>query len=459
MSLQIFSRSVAIDAPVEMLFQYHERPGAFNRINPPWEPVELMEHTGGIRDGAKVDLKFQIGPVPLRWRLTHQNYIENQQFEDAQISGPFAHWVHRHLMKPNGANHSTLEDSIEYKLPLGILGQLFGGAFARAKLERMFKYRHEMTVQDINTFQRYPPQPLTIAITGASGMIGTALSAFLSLGGHTVKPLVRSKSAAKNGAIYWNPDDGTLNPADLEGVDAVIHLAGENIGAKRWSDAQKKKILESRLKGTKLLAETLAKLQHKPKVFISVSAIGIYGNRGSETLTENHPHGKDFLAQVCEAWETAANPAQQAGIRVVHPRLGIVLSMRGGALQRMLLPFLMGAGGTLGAGKQYMSWVGIDDVIGAIYHCLLTDSIEGAVNITAPKPVTNREFTRTLGKVLWRPTLIPTPKPALKLLFGELAEPLLFYSQNVQPTRLEKTGYTFRYADLESALRHVLGRK
>lgn len=459
MTRQLFMRRVNVDAPVHMLFQYHERPGAFNRINPPWEPVELIEHTGGIRDGAKVDLKFQIGPVPIRWLLTHQNYRQNAQFEDVQVKGPFAYWRHTHRMEPNGPDKSILEDTIEYALPFGILGQIFGGAVAHTKLERMFKYRHEVTVKDIATHCAYPTRPLRIAITGASGLIGTALTAFLTTGGHTVIRLVRSLDQCGEHAVYWNPDVGTLNPDDLEGVDAVIHLAGENIGGKRWTPAQKKRILDSREKATRLLAETLAKLQHKPKVFISVSAIGYYGDRGSEILTEDSPSGEGFQAEVCRVWERASAPAAEAGIRVVNPRIGVVLAMNGGALARLLLPFLFGVGGRLGSGQQYFSWIALDDVLGGIYHCLMTDSLRGAVNLSAPEPVPNAEFTKILGRVLWRPTLFPVPGFALRLLFGKLADELLLSSTRVKPTQLEQTHYRFRYNDVESALRHVLGRQ
>lgn len=339
-----FVRRVSVNAPVEILFQYHERPGAFIRINPPWEPVELIEHTGGIRDGAKVDLKFKLGPVPIRWLLTHQNYLQNQQFEDVQVKGPFAYWRHTHRMFPDGADKSILEDSIEYVLPLGILGRLFGGAVARAKLERMFTYRHEVTVQDIATHLAYPTQPLKIAVIG-EGQIGAPLTAFLTTGGHTIFSALQ------------------------EGLDVVIQLENSDISP---------------------LVNSLSQLQHKPKALVMVS--------------ENYGD------------EQRKSPIEIAGIRVVNPHTG-----------KPLRPLIRGM---FDPEQQAFRWITLDDVIGGIYHCLMTDSLHGVVNLYTPVPAKRREFK----------------KPAQP----NLHEP---------PTKLLQTGYRFRYPDIECALRHVLGRK
>lgn len=455
--METYTKRTPIDASAEDLFAYHEAPGAFMRLNPPWEPVEIEEHTGGIQDGAEVKLKLRIGPVPQRWHLTHQNYVEGRQFEDRQITGPFAHWVHTHKMEPTGDNQSILEDHIKYQLPLGILGSTFGGAFARAKTDRMFTYRHEITTQDLQRHQAYKDvERKTIAVTGASGLIGSQLVPFLATGGHTVKRLVRSQSKMADDTILFDIHNGQIG--DLSGVNAVVHLAGESIGDKRWTPQQRREVMESRTKGTTLLAETLAKMDNKPDVLISASAIGYYGDRGDEILTEDSPSGDGFQAEVCRAWEASLQPAIDAGIRVVTIRFGVVLSMSGGALKRMLLPFQMGAGGVLGSGQQYFSWIALDDAVDIIHHAIMHEEVSGAVNAVAPEAVTNRDYTHTLGKVLRRPTLIPVPGFGLRLAFGQLADELLLASIRVKPCKLEETGYNFRYPELEGALRHLLGK-
>jgi uncharacterized protein (TIGR01777 family) len=241
-------------------------------------------------------------------------------------------------------------------------------------------------------------------------------------------------------------------------VDAVVHLAGENIAGGRWTAARKEEIRRSRVEGTRRLSESLARLTRRPKVLVSASAVGFYGNRGDEILKEDIAPGSDFLAQVCRDWEAATDPASRAGIRVVHLRSGMILSPVGGALKKMLLPFKLGAGGRIGSGTQYVSWIAIDDTIGVIHHAIVTESLQGPVNGVAPTPVSNAEFTRTLARVLSRPAIAPMPAFAARLAFGEMADALLLASQRVMPTRLQATGYQFRYPELERALRHLLSR-
>jgi hypothetical protein len=265
---------------------------------------------------------------------------------------------------------------------------------------------------------------------------------------------------ARPGEISWDPGRGRLDPVDLEGVDQVVHLAGENVGA-RWTPARKARIRDSRVQGTRLLSETIARLEPPPAVLVSASAVGIYGNRGSEPLSEASPTGdpSDFLVAVALEWEAAAEPASAAGVRVVHPRFSVVLSPEGGALKRMLPPFRLGLGGRIGLGARWMSWISIDDAVGVILHALSTDSLRGGVNATAPVPLTNRDFTRTLGRVLGRPTPFILPPAALRLALGEMADGTLLTSARVLPSRLLESGYRFRHPDLESALRHVLGKE
>jgi uncharacterized protein (TIGR01777 family) len=299
---------------------------------------------------------------------------------------------------------------------------------------------------------------MDVLISGGSGLIGTALRQALSARGDRVVTLKRA-AVTGGDVVGWDVDERTIDAPALEGFDAVVHLAGEGIGEKKWSDEQKRRILDSRTCGTELLVGALATRERKPRVLVSASAIGYYGNRGDEVLTETSAPGDDFLADVCVQWEAATAPAADAGIRTVHVRTGIVLAPKGGALGRMLLPFRLGVGGRIGNGTQYMSWVAIDDEVGAILHAIDHDAVRGPMNVTAPNPVPNREFTKTLGKVLHRPTLLPTPLAPLKVLYGgELVESLLLYSQRVQPAVLEATGYAFTHPTLEGALRAVLGK-
>ena len=297
---------------------------------------------------------------------------------------------------------------------------------------------------------------MKIVVSGASGLIGTQLVAKLSQSGHEVIRLVRR--SPKSGEIQWNPKSGTLDAAALEGVDAVIHLSGAGIGDKRWTTGYRKEILDSRTDTTALLAKTIASLSRKPSVFLSGSAIGIYGARNDEQLTEVSTHGTGFLAEVCEQWEAAAKPAVDAGVRTVYLRTGIVLSPKGGALKKLLPLFKLGVGGKFGNGKQWQSWISIDDEIGAIEY-LLTANVSGAVNLTAPNPVTNAEFTKVLASVLKRPAIVPVPTFAPKILLGgELADALLFTGQRVIPAALNASGYTFKHTTLESALRSLLSK-
>ena len=300
---------------------------------------------------------------------------------------------------------------------------------------------------------------LHIVLSGASGLIGSALGRRLTSEGHRVSALVRR--TARAGEIPWDPESGTLDPADLEGVDAVVHLAGENVGA-RWTAARKARIRSSRVRGTGLLSTALGRMGARPAVLVSASAIGIYGDRGDTVLNETSSLGDpegDFLASVGREWEAAAEPARAAGIRVVHPRFGIVLSPEGGALQKMLLPFRLGLGGRLGDGGQWMSWISLDDAVGAIIHLLTRETLEGPVNVTAPLPLRNRDFTRILGETLSRPTPFPVPAAALRLAFGQMADGTLLASTRVVPQRLLASGFRFHYPDLDAALRHVLRKE
>ena len=295
--------------------------------------------------------------------------------------------------------------------------------------------------------------PAKVLVSGASGLIGSALLPALQSSGYEVTRLVRGAASGKSD-IAWDPSR-PLAPESVSSFDAVVHLAGDSIVG-RWTDAKKQRVRESRVQGTRNLAEALAAAQQRPQVFISASAIGYYGDRGEETLREESSSGRGFLPEVCREWESAAEPATKAGIRTVQMRFGVVLSSSGGALQKMLPPFRMGVGGNIGSGRQWMSWVDIDDVIGAIQHALKTDTLRGPVNVVGPNPVRNAEFTKTLASVLSRPAIFPMPAFAARLVFGQMADELLLASQRIEPAKLLSTRYVFRNPELRSALDNIL---
>jgi uncharacterized protein len=297
---------------------------------------------------------------------------------------------------------------------------------------------------------------MKILVTGSRGLVGSGLVPFLTGAGHEVVRLVRRAAGTPGTDPAWDPEEARLDASPLEGFDEVVHLAGENIAAGRWSAQKKRRIRRSRVEATRLLSEALAGLAHPPRSLVCASAIGYYGDRGGEVLREESPPGRDFLSEVCQAWEAASEPAVRKGIRVVALRFGVILSPAGGALARMLLPFRLGAGGVVGRGNQFMSWISLDDAVGALHHALIMESLKGPVNAVAPKPVTNREFTRLLGAAVRRPTLLPMPAFLARLVLGEMADALLLSSTRVEPARLLATGYRFRHPDLETALREIL---
>jgi len=301
---------------------------------------------------------------------------------------------------------------------------------------------------------------MRIAVTGSSGLVGRALTEYLLREEHEVVRLVRRASSADY-EVQWDPAGGELDPAQLErleGLDAVVHLAGEGIATGRWTAGKMERIRSSRVQGTGVLCEALARLEQKPATLVCASAIGFYGDRMHEKLTEDTPRGTGYLADVCADWEAACDPAREAGIRVVNLRIGMVLDAHGGALATMLIPFKLGVGGNMGNGRQFWSWIILADLVSAIEHCLSTPTLAGPVNATSPHAVTNAQFTRALGRVIGRPTLFTMPAPVARIVLGKMADDLILASANVLPKQLEYSGFTFEFTEIEPALRHVLGK-
>ena len=452
-------RQTRLAVPAEEAFHWHARPGALERLAPPWERLQVVERSGGIEAGGRVTLRVGVGPFSTRWVAVHRDYVEGRQFADEQADGPFTYWRHLHRFDPAGPEASVASDRIEYTPPLGPLGAAADAVAARPRIERMLDYRHRVLSADLAAHAGFRDRPrLHVAITGASGLLGTALTHFLTTGGHRVTAITRGP--ARSGAVHWDPAGGVLDREALDGVDAVVHLAGETVGV-RWTAERKRRIRASRLDGTRLLVETLTAMPRPPRVLLSASGIGAYGDRGDEILTEASSTvdaPPDFFVSLAREWEGATEPARAAGIRVVITRMGVVLTPAGGALQRMLPPFRLGVGGPLGSGTQWLSWVAMDDALGAMHHALMSEDLSGPVNVASPEPVRSREFAATLGRVLHRPALLPVPATGLRLVFGEMANVALLSSQRVLPAKLSEAGYRFRYAGLEAALRHVLGR-
>ena len=414
---------------------------------------------GTIRDDDRITLRMRLAPgVWKKWVAEHNEYVEGRQFLDEQLEGPFAYWEHVHQFEPHGDKACRLEDRIDYELPGGFAGDRLLHGHVQGELDRMFAYRHRVTRDDLREHHR-----LSWIVPGCacSSAVRRAWSARRSR--RFFRPAVIRRSGSHAAAIRLKACIGTRKGRDRRrrfGRFRRRRSSGRRERRGRPLDGgAEAKIMESREKGTRLLAETLAKLKSPPKTFLCASAVGFYGPLEDEEVDESFRRGSGFLAEVCEAWEAACAPARAAGIRVVNLRFGVVLSPAGGALAKMLPPFQMGAGGRIGDGQQWMSWIAIDDVVGAIHHALMHDDLSGPVNVTAPEPVTNAEFTKTLGRVLKRPTIFPLPAFVARLAFGELANEMLLAGQKVNPRRLVETGYRFRFPDLEPALRHVLGRQ
>jgi uncharacterized protein len=453
----LFLRSTPLPVSAADAFAWHERPGAFERLAPPWEQIKVIAKQGGIENGASLTIKQAVGPVWLTMEAEHFGYVPNHEFNDRLVRGPFKSWEHRHKFvdveaPASGRAGSLLSDTIEYILPGGPLGKILGESGVKKKLSRIFTYRHAVTAADLALWRRGAAAPrLRVLVSGSTGLVGRSLCALLTTQGHTVIRLVRREPMA--------PDEVVVDRlADAGALDAVVHLAGENVASGRWTSSVRHRILESRVEGTRNLVAALGRLRGRPKVFIGASATGFYGDRGQEMCDESTPVGRGFLSEVCQAWEGETQNAEKLGMRTVSLRTGIVLSPAGGALKKLLPIFRLGLGGPIGTGRMAMSWISLDDLTGCITQALTDESLSGPVNAVAPEPVTNAEFTRTLARVLHRPAVLPVPAPMLQAVFGEMANETLLASTRVEPARLKAAGYEFRHRSLTSALRHVLGR-
>jgi len=470
--MTVFLHSSRMPAPVEDLAAWHFRPGALDRLIPPWERVRVLGTFGGVAEGSIAELELRLAGVPIRWRAVHEEVDPERGFRDRQLQGPFASWVHDHRFMPEPEGHSLLEDRIEYAIRFGAFGRLLAGAKVRRDLDRTFAFRHDRMRHDLRRHvedrELAGPgaRPLQVAVTGSSGMVGRPLTAFLSTGGHHVRRVVRGRPDHAAGDIAWDPRRGEIDGRALEAMDAVVHLAGENIAAGRWTAARMASIRSSRVDGTRLLCEALAKLERPPRVLVSASAVGFYGNRPdldaeaaeAAGLDESGPRGEGFLADTAAAWEAATRPAEEAGIRVVHLRIGVVVSATGGIVARLRMPFSLGLGGPVGHGRQAMPWISLDDLIAAILWAIRREDLSGPVNAVAPQARSNRTFGRDLARALRRPFLAPLPAFVVKAIFGRMGRELLLGGAPVVPRRLGESGFRFDFETVDRALAFEFGR-
>ena len=436
-----FETDVVIPAPIEEVFEWHGRPGALTRLLPPWQPVRVGREAENLRDG-RAELRL---PGGLVWTAQHSGYDPPHRFVDELTSLPLR-WRHEHRFEPDGAGFTRVIDSVETRVPARLL-------------RRMFEYRHRQLGADFishGAAREWGNESLTVAVSGSGGLIGRALCAFLSTGGHRVIRLVRRPPNAPDERL-WDPSTPARDL--LAGVDAVVHLAGSSI-AGRFTAAHKRSIYASRVGPTRHLAQVAARTPADPRAFVSASAVGYYGpQRGNELLGEESARGTGFLSDVVSDWEDDTNPAKEAGIRVVNVRTGIVQSPQGGALKTLLPLFKLGLGGPLGDGSAWVSWIGLDDLLDVYLRALLDVRLSGPVNAVAPNPVQFNEYAHILGHTLNRPAVVRVPTLGPRLILGsEGATEFALASQRVRAGRLEALGHTFRHPTLQAALSHQLGR-
>jgi uncharacterized protein len=443
-----FTFESEMPASVAALWKWHEQPGAFARLNPPFDPAELVSRKGGLEVGAETVVKIALGPKKIEWVARHTACEKEKLFVDEQISGPFSKWIHRHHFIFKTSHTSVLRDEIEFELPMGALGEFFAKGAIEAKLKALFRYRHVITKLDLQRQKVCESKPLVFAITGASGMIGSALIPFLSAMGHEARAVKRNGKSIDVSAFHM--------------ADVVVNLAGAGVADERWTPERKQLLRESRIEFTRSVVEAMKKTP--PKVLIQGSAIGIYGDAGDTVLSEDSalpPRGENgaaFLSALCQDWELEGQRATEFGTRVVQMRIGLVQSAAGGALGKMLPIFKAGAGGPIGNGRHWQSWISMEDILGIILFAATHEKVSGPINAVGPKALTSADYAKELGRVLHRPSFTPAPAFALKMMFGEMAQGAILASQHVVPKRLSELGFPFAHESLGEALTLTLGK-
>ncbi len=451
--MSVFERSTVVPCSAAQLFAYHAAPGAFGRLSPPFDDAVVIEPLRELKNGARAVMDVGLlGPVRDRWVALHDDVVFGKGFVDTMVEGPFKAWRHEHIFEALTPTSSRLVDRITYEGPFFGLGNFV----VERKLARMFQHRHATTLLDASTLAA-TTKKLRVGVTGARGLIGTEVRALLSVLGHDVVSFVRAASQQGDG-ISWDVDSGAVS-AEAEALDAVVHLAGENIADGRLDDEKRERLKRGRVEQTAKFFDALQKLKKPPAVVVAASAVGVYGDRGDEVLDEDSASATgaadNFLAELCRGWEQAVI-GRAAPWRTVVLRIGIVQSPKGGALQKLLPSFQAGGGAVLGDGTGWTTPVSVDDMADIVHRAIVDDGLAGVVNAVPPSPVTQKTYAETLAQALSRPRLLSVPRGALRLALGEFGDRLLD-SARVVPTKLNGRGHRFRHPDLETALRHVTG--
>jgi uncharacterized protein (TIGR01777 family) len=452
-----FVRSTSFEQSRAQLSRWHLQSTALLRLVPAWSGVRVVILPPRLEDDAIVELNVPIPPFRRKlWRSVIEEVSENG-FYDVQEAGPFRSWRHHHQLLEREGDTSRLEDSVTYSFkepwPLSVIGT----RVLEAGLIRTFNWRHQRTTNDLRRHHETGWSRRRVLVTGSSGLVGRALCAFLETGGWEVRRLVRRKPDPTASEFAWDPQAGTIDHDALEGVDAVIHLAGAGVADKRWSEARMKLIRDSRVDSTRLLSEAIAARGEAAPVMICASAVGYYGNRSEGTVDERSEPGTGFLASTCVDWEAAAEPARAAGARVVNFRIGVVVASGGGAIAKLRPVVLTGLGGPIGSGRQGMGWIALDDLLAVIQQSVVDDRYQGPINAVSPKPIDNRGFMRTMGRVLRRPVFLPMPAPVVRTLFGRMGQEALLDGAFVLPSRLVELGFRYDFPELDDALHFELG--
>lgn len=429
-----------IEHSSEKVLQWHLNPQNFERKTPPWLRIKPLSSAEG-----QIIFKMKMGIFWKKWILERQEELEGKSYTDMQIEGPFKYWKQIRRVHPIDQHSCEWEEEIHFLAPYPFMK----GRIKKA-LKRSFDWKIETLIHDLQVYKLYSVPPLNILVSGSSGLVGRGIIPFLRGAGHRVTRLVRNGEKEED-TLIWDPKTGNLENQDFNAFDAVIHLAGKNIGSSRWTPKHKEEIFTSRCRDTWVLTQLLTRLQKIPKTFICASAVGIYGNRGNEQIHEEICSGKGFLADVCQNWENASNNIENKGARVVHARFGVVLSSRGGMLARLLPIFRIGLGVIMGSGKQYMSWISLDDLLYGLYHVLNKEELKGAFNFTTPNPETAEEFSQKLAQALHRPLFFRIGERPLHFFLGEMADEMLLSSIQAIPTKLLGSGFQFHYPTIENA--------
>ncbi|MCI0382533.1 MAG: TIGR01777 family oxidoreductase [Chlamydiae bacterium] len=447
-----FSYKSIIEKSAKEVFAWLVRHGAFERVVPPWKKIKNLKQTSSsLKEGSSIEFLEKIGFFWKKWILQCRNVKKNQSYTQVQLQGPFAKYQEIRSVLPKGKERCELIDEITFisRFPRST-------SWSKKQFDRTSRWCHELISWDLACFAKHRKKSLRILLTGSTGFVGSHLLPFLKAAGHEVVCLFRKKGEKQKNAIYWDPSSGEAEKNDFEDFDAVIHLAGKNLASGRWTKSLKQEIFLSRCRDTWLLSQILLRLLRPPKCLITASAVGFYGNRGEEELTEKSERGKGFLAEVCQKWEESTQAIENRGTRVVHTRFGLVVSPNGGFLEKLLKVYRLGLGGKIGDGNQIISWIALDDLLRATYLCLMEDTIEGAVNFTTPFPVSQKKFSELLAKQLHRPAFFSIPKVVIRTILGEMADEMILSSVKAIPSRLLEYNFSYQFPSLEEAFSKML---